>query len=55
MIDDLLSRKAATIERCVCRAREEYDRGPATFATDYTRQHVGRSDPLSLPAPRPDR
>ena len=38
MADDVLLNKAATIERCVARAREEYDRDPATFATDYTRQ-----------------
>ncbi len=36
--DDVLINKAATIERCVNRAREEYDKDPATFATDYTRQ-----------------
>lgn len=30
--------KAATIERCVSRAREEYAKNPATFATDLTRQ-----------------
>ena len=38
MTDDVLINKAATIERCVKRAREEYARGPATFATDFTRQ-----------------
>lgn len=38
MADDVLINKAATIERCVKRAREEYDRDPTTFATDYTRQ-----------------
>ncbi|WP_035057512.1 type VII toxin-antitoxin system HepT family RNase toxin [Andreprevotia chitinilytica] len=38
MADDVLINKAATIERCVARAREEYDRDPATFATDFTRQ-----------------
>lgn len=38
MADDVLLNKAATIERCVARAREEYARDPATFATDYTRQ-----------------
>ena len=38
MADDVLINKAATIERCVKRAREEYARGPATFATDFTRQ-----------------
>lgn len=36
--DDVLINKAATIERCVARAREEYERGPDSFATDYTRQ-----------------
>ena len=34
MADDVLLNKAAVIERCVARAREEY----ATFATDFTRQ-----------------
>lgn len=38
MHDDVLLNKAATIERCVARAREEYARDPATFATDFTRQ-----------------
>ncbi len=38
MADDVLVNKAATIERCVARAREEYARDPATFATDFTRQ-----------------
>lgn len=36
--DDVLINKAATIERCINRAREEYNKDPATFATDYTRQ-----------------
>ena len=38
MADDVLINKAATIERCVARAREEYFRAPASFATDFTRQ-----------------
>ena len=38
MADDVLINKAATIERCVARAREEYHANPASFATDYTRQ-----------------
>lgn len=38
MPDDILINKAATIERCVARARQEYDRDPATFAMDFTRQ-----------------
>ena len=38
MADDVLINKAATIERCVKRAREEYARDPATFALDFTRQ-----------------
>jgi uncharacterized protein YutE (UPF0331/DUF86 family) len=38
MLDDVLINKAASIERCVARAREEYQRDPATFATDLTRQ-----------------
>lgn len=38
MADDVLINKAASIERGVARAREEYQRDPVTFATDYTRQ-----------------
>ena len=38
MADDVLVNKAATIERCVARAREELERSPTTFATDFTRQ-----------------
>lgn len=38
MADDVLINKAATIERCVARAREEYLANPDTFATDFTRQ-----------------
>ena len=38
MVDDVLINKAATIERCVRRAREEYAADPASFATNFTRQ-----------------
>ncbi len=38
MPDDVLINKAATVERCVARAREEYQANPQTFATDHTRQ-----------------
>jgi len=38
MADDVLINKAASIERCVARAREEYASDPATFATNLTRQ-----------------
>jgi uncharacterized protein YutE (UPF0331/DUF86 family) len=38
MADDVLLNKAATIERCVARAEEEYRKDPATFAGDFTRQ-----------------
>ena len=38
MVDDVLINKAATIERCVLRAREEYFSEPATFATNFSRQ-----------------
>lgn len=38
MPDDVLINKAATVERCVARAREEFDRDPTTFAIDFTRQ-----------------
>lgn len=38
MADDVLLNKAASIERGVRRAREEYERAPASFAEDFTRQ-----------------
>ncbi len=38
MADDVLINKAASIERRVARAREEYQRGPESFADDFTRQ-----------------
>jgi uncharacterized protein YutE (UPF0331/DUF86 family) len=38
MADDVLLNKAATIERCVARAREEYAKDPETFEDDQTRQ-----------------
>jgi len=38
MADDVLLNKAASIERCVKRAREEYERDPSSFAQDFTRQ-----------------
>jgi uncharacterized protein YutE (UPF0331/DUF86 family) len=38
MVDDVLLNKAATIERCVARASEEYRKDPSTFAADFTRQ-----------------
>ncbi|MFZ2404874.1 MAG: DUF86 domain-containing protein [Methylobacter sp.] len=38
MVDDVLINKAATIERCVARAREEYQTDPAGFADNLTRQ-----------------
>lgn len=37
-VDDVLLNKAATIERCVQRARDEYVKDPASFASDFTRQ-----------------
>lgn len=38
MVDDVLLNKAATIERCVRRARDEYAADPGSFATNFTRQ-----------------
>lgn len=38
MADDVLLNKAATIERCVARVREEYAAAGAHFDTDDTRQ-----------------
>jgi hypothetical protein len=37
MRDDVLINKAATIERCVARAREEFDHDPTTFETNFSR------------------
>ena len=36
--DDVVLNKAATIERCVARAREELEKNPDTFGADFTRQ-----------------
>jgi len=38
MPDDILINKAATVERCVARARQEYEADPGTFLTNFTRQ-----------------
>lgn len=38
MVDDVLLNKAAAIERCVKRVREEYGADPAGFAANFTRQ-----------------
>lgn len=38
MHDDVLINKAATIERCVARALEEYQIDPDNFSSNYTRQ-----------------
>ncbi len=38
MADDVILNKAAVIERCVARAREEYERDQTGFAQDFTRQ-----------------
>jgi uncharacterized protein YutE (UPF0331/DUF86 family) len=38
MADDVILNKAATIERCVARARQEYLKGPESFSGDFTRQ-----------------
>jgi uncharacterized protein YutE (UPF0331/DUF86 family) len=38
MADDVTINKAAVIERCVQRARDEYNQDPTTFATNFTRQ-----------------
>jgi uncharacterized protein YutE (UPF0331/DUF86 family) len=38
MINDILINKAASIERCIKRVREEYTKAGADFATDYSRQ-----------------
>lgn len=38
MADDVLLNKAASIERCVARVRQEYAGDPQGFAVDFTRQ-----------------
>lgn len=38
MIEDVVINKVITIERCVNRIKEEYEKDITTFATDYTRQ-----------------
>ena len=38
LADDVLINKSATVERCVSRARQEYEYDPANFVTDFTRQ-----------------
>jgi len=38
MHDDVLLNKAAAIERCVARAREEYNIDPRSFTTNFSRQ-----------------
>jgi uncharacterized protein YutE (UPF0331/DUF86 family) len=38
MPDDVLINKAATVERCVARARAEFNHDPASFEFDFTRQ-----------------
>jgi uncharacterized protein YutE (UPF0331/DUF86 family) len=38
MANDILINKAASIERCIKRVREEYTKAGTDFATDYSRQ-----------------
>jgi uncharacterized protein YutE (UPF0331/DUF86 family) len=38
MVDDVILNKAASIERCVARAREEYVAAGEGFATNFSRQ-----------------
>ena len=38
MVDDVMINKAATIERCVQRARDEYEKDRSRFSSDNTRQ-----------------
>ena len=40
MANDVLLNKAATIERYIARAWEEYNADPANFATNYTQQNA---------------
>lgn len=53
MADDVLINKAATIERCVARAREEYAADPDGFAENFSRQdaailHIQRACEAAL-------
>ena len=48
MADDVLINKAAAIERCVARAREEYQADPNRFAANFSRQ-PGRVGTLFVP------
>jgi uncharacterized protein YutE (UPF0331/DUF86 family) len=38
MADDVILNKAASIERCIKRVREEYTKAGSNFANDYSRQ-----------------
>ncbi|MBT4664390.1 MAG: DUF86 domain-containing protein, partial [Methylococcales bacterium] len=38
MRDDVLLNKAAAIERCVARAKEEYNIDPRSFVSNFSRQ-----------------
>ena len=38
MVNDVLINKAASIERCIKRVREEYAKAGSKFASDYSRQ-----------------
>ena len=40
MVNDVLINKAASIERCIKRVREEYAKAGSQFASDYSRQDV---------------
>ena len=37
MVNDVLINKAASIERCIKRVREEYAKAGSQFASDYNR------------------
>lgn len=51
MADDVLLNKAATIECCVARARDEFNAAPQTFATHFTRQDAAISSTPASPWP----
>lgn len=38
MVDDVVVNKAAVIERCVARARQEYHADPGSFSSNFSRQ-----------------
>jgi len=51
MVDDVVLNKAATIERCVGRAREEYAAAGDAFALNFSRQDAAILNIQRAPRP----